>query len=62
MILDIASLDDILITLAPPLLFDVTRILHYPLLALLYPHLQLLQVLYPVCDLIHLDQLRDHLT
>ena len=60
-IFDIASFDDILVALAPPLLLDVTRILCDPLLALLYPRLQLLQMLDPVCDLIDLDQFRDHL-
>ena len=61
MIFDIASFDDILVALAPPLLLDVTRILCDPLFALLYPRLQLLQMLDPVCDLIDLDQFRDHL-
>ena len=60
-IFDIASFDDILVALAPPLLLDVTRILCDSLFALLNPHLQLLQMLDPVCDLIDLDQFRDHL-
>ena len=61
-IFNIASFDDILVTLAPALLFDIARILRDPLLAFLNPRLQFLQVFNPVCNLIDLDKFRDHLT
>ena len=61
-IFNIASFDDILVALAPALLFDVTRILCDPLLAFLNPCLQFLQVLDPIRNLIDLDKFGYHLT
>ena len=55
MIFNITPFDDVLVALAPALLLDITRIQSDPEFALLYPRLQLLQVFYPIRDLVYFD-------
>ncbi len=61
MILECACLDNILVTLAPSLFFDVTGILCDSHLALLYPRLQLLESFDPVSNLVDFEQLGNDL-